>query len=137
MRTTLYDDSVAMIDIVKSIATNVYTDINNSVYDNETKELTVTATIVGSSAAFQNADLIYVAYDAAGVIVDVYDVAAASKHVNAAAGRGYPYGKLDLSDVDEGEVVTIKAYLWTSLSGMTPISNVGQGTYTVPVTVVE
>ena len=46
------------------------------------------------------------------------------------------YG-VSFSDIAEGEKLTIKVFLWNSVSGMTPISYDGKGSFTVPVTVVE
>ena len=101
--------------------------------------MTVTATIVGNDEAFDSAELIYVAYAADGTLVDTDIVETYSEDIVNVTdyGRYYPHGEIDVADVAEGENLTIKAFLWNSISGMTPISNVGQGTYTVPTTVVE
>ena len=139
VKTTLYDNSVSINDVVKKLAANVYVDVDGFVYDNDLKTLTATATVVGSETTFDSANLIYAAYTKAGKLISTNVVETNSEAITNVAEyeTNYPHGKLDVADVAEGEELIIKAYLWDSVSGMTPISNAGQGTYTVPVTVIE
>ena len=137
MKTTVYDKTVSVYDILKQTSTSVYTDITDSVYDQDTNELVVTAILVGDNTIFDTADLVYVAYNADGKLVDVCSAEASSEDMNTTEfSRAYPYGELNISSAAEGENLTIKAFLWDSIAGMKPISNVGQYTYTVPTTTV-
>jgi len=139
VKTTLFDSTVSINDIMMQLATNVYTDVSEFIYDQDLKTLTVTATVIGSETVFESADLIYAAYTQEGNLVATDVVETYSEDVTNVTEyeTNYPHGELDVADVAEGEELIIKAYLWDSVSGMTPISNAGQGTYTVPVTVVE
>lgn len=139
MKTTVYDSTVDMYDIVSQVSNSVYVEAAGLLYDANTKELQVTGTMVGSvDALLGTADIIYAAYNADGALVSVDYTETDNTYMNVADyDRTYPYGYLDLTDAAEGDVLTIKAYLWDSVSGMTPISNAGEVKYTIPATATE
>ena len=139
MKTTVYDSTVDIYDIISQASNSVYVEAADLLYDADMKELQVTGTMVGSVDAISGtADIIYAAYNANGALVSVDFAEADNTYMNITDyDRTYPYGYLDLTDAAEGDVLTIKAYLWDSVSGMTPISNIGEVEYTVPVTATE
>lgn len=139
MKTTVYDSTVDIYDIISQASNSVYVEAAGLLYDADTKELQVTGTMVGSVDALPaTADIIYAAYNADGALVSVNYAETDNTYMNVADyDRTYPYGYLDLTAAAEGDVLTIKAFLWDSVSGMTPISNVGEVEYTVPVTATE
>lgn len=137
--TLVYEEDAELLAELSKIAQNVYVKISNDmVLDTATQILTCTATMVGKDGAFDVADMIYAAYDANGNLVSVdYAETYAEDDMNTTElGIFYPYGELDISGVAEGDELTIKAFIWDSVAGMTPISNIGKYTYTVPTTTV-
>ena len=137
--TLVYEEDAELLAELSKIARNVYVKISNDmVLDTATQLLTCTATMVGKDGAFDVADMIYAAYDASGNLVSVdYAETYAEDDMNTTElGIFYPYGELDISGVAEGDELTIKAFIWDSVEGMTPISNIGKYTYTVPTTTV-
>jgi hypothetical protein len=138
MSTTLYDSSVSVLDIVSDIATSVYADINNVVYDEEVNELVVTAALAGDAQAYEEGILVYAMYAADGTLLGLDCVETYSEDINTTEfGRKYPYGVFDVTGIEKGTALTIKTFVWNSVEGMKSLSSAGKYTYTIPEDIVE
>ena len=130
--TTMYDSTVSVYDIVMQYADSVYLDITDFVYDDSDDSLTVTATLFGKEGTFDEAQLIYAAYDETGILLATSSEAVDNSIVNSTSrGRNYPYGVFDLTGVEDGAKLRVKAFLWSNYNTIIPKSLVKTSNYTV------
>ena len=136
VRTTVYDSTVGIYDVLSEAAASVYTRIASSNYDEANKELTVEAAIDGDANAFENATLYYALYDSDGVLAGVTFGEVDNSSVNTDEhDRTYPYGVFDLSAFEAGTVLNIKAFLWDD--NISPLSNAAKSSFTIPALAAE
>ena len=136
VRTTVYDSTVGIYDVLSEAATSVYTRISGSSYDEASKELTVEAAIDGNADAFENGTLYYAVYDPDGALAGVTFGDVDNSSVNKDEhGRTYPHGVFDLSAFEAGTVLNIKAFLWGD--NISPLSNAAKSSFTIPASTAE
>lgn len=136
VRTTVYDSTVGIYDVLSEAATSVYTRIAGSSYDEANKELTVEAAIDGNADAFENGTLYYAVYDPDGALAGVTFGEVDNSSVNTDEhDRTYPYGVFDLSAFETGTVLNIKAFLWGD--NISPLSNAAKSSFTIPASTAE
>jgi len=130
--TIVHEEDADFYAVLDDVADNVFAKITEFIYDQTDDYLTVTATLAGDSSKFDEGDLVYALYDAEGKLVGVSFETAASSDVNATEfGRTYPYGFFSLENIENGTVLTVKAFLWSGVDGLKPISTVAHTSYTV------